>query len=181
MLEAIRNRRSIRSYAQRNVDDALIRELLESARLAPSGSNKQPWGFIVVREDERRKAIMRACHNQEWMVQAPVFVVCVADLARRVDDTADAELTETSPEWEAKLIIRDTAIAAEHIVLQAQDLGLSTCWIAWFEQDAIRPVLSLPSDKYAVAVITVGYSDAKPSPQKRLPLEEIVHRERWGA
>jgi len=160
MLEAIRNRRSIRSYAQRNVDDALIRELLESARLAPSGSNKQPWGFIVVREDERRKAIMRACHNQEWMVQAPVFVVCVA---------------------EAKLIIRDTAIAAEHIVLQAQDLGLSTCWIAWFEQDAIRPVLSLPSDKYAVAVITVGYSDAKPSPQKRLPLEEIVHRERWGA
>ena len=181
MLEAIRNRRSIRSYTPKDVDDALVHELLESARIAPSGSNKQPWAFIVVREDKMREAITHACHNQEWMLQAPVFFVCVADLARRMDVAAGTELTETSPEWEAKAIVRDTAIATEHIVLQAEDLGLSTCWIAWFEQEKIRSLLSIPPDKYAVAVITVGYSDATPGPQERLPLEEIVHFERWGA
>lgn len=181
MLEAIRDRRSVRKYRPTDVSDEEVRELLEAARLAPSGGNSQPWGFLVVRDPERRKAVMEACHHQEWMMGAPVFVACVGDVGRRVEDSSSLEVDETNAELHVKTTIRDTAIAAEHIVLQAQAMGLSTCWVAWFEQNAIRPVLGVPLDKYVVAVLTVGHADESPDPRPRRPLSEMVHHENWNA
>jgi nitroreductase len=179
MLESIRARRSVRSYLPREVTDAEILALIESARLAPSGSNTQPWSFIVVRSEKMREAVMHACHDQHWMLEAPVFIVCVADLRSRLDNVEGADVSEKSPIPEVKQIIRDTAIATEHLVLQAQADGLSTCWVARFTQEEIRPVLGIPSDQYVVAVITLGYSDQRPAPRPRRPIDELVHCERW--
>jgi len=181
MLEVIRDRRSVRKYLPTDVGDQQILDLLEAARLAPSGGNSQAWGFVVVRDPERRRIVMEACHNQEWMLSAPVFIACVADVSRRMEDPPGLEVDERSAELHVKTTIRDTAIAAEHIVLQAQAMGLSTCWIAWFEQDAIRRALSVPSDKYVVAVLTVGHADEMPDPRPRRPLAEMVHHETWNA
>ncbi|MBU5437262.1 nitroreductase family protein [Tissierella sp. MSJ-40] len=179
MLHQIEFRRSIRKYKEKPVEEEKILQLLESARLAPSGSNTQPWNFIVVKSEETREKLAKATHNQKWMMMAPVFIVCVADIRCRINDEKEINLDENSPEWELKQIIRDTAIATEHIVLEAENLGLSTCWTAWFTQNEIRPILSIPNDKFVCCVLTVGYADEEPKQRPRKKLEEIVRYEKW--
>jgi len=179
MLKSIVDRRSVRSYLPQPVPEDQLLRLIESARIAPSGSNTQPWRFIVIREASQRAAVTRACHDQKWMLEAPVHIACVADLGSRIEDSRGIVLTESSPEPEVKLIIRDTAIATEHLVLQAQEEGLPTCWVAWFTQDQIRSVLGVPPHTYVVAVITVGYSEERPSPRPRHRMDEILRYERW--
>jgi nitroreductase len=162
------------------VEDEKILQLLESARLAPSGSNTQPWHLIVVKDALVRAKLAEASHKQKWMLSAPVFIVCVGDIRVRIENEEDEMiLGEDSPQEELKQIIRDTAIAIEHMTLEAVDLGLGTCWVAWFHQDDIRPILNIPSDKYVVSILTVGYANETPNQRPRKKLEEIVHYERW--
>ncbi len=179
MLKQIQTRRSIRKYVNKPVEEEKIVQLLESARLAPSGSNTQPWHFIIVKSELNRQKLSEVSHNQNWMLSAPVFIVCVADMRSRIKEDIDVSIDESSPHQELKQIIRDTTIAIEHIVLEAENLGLGTCWVAWFTQEEIRPILNIPSDKYVVSILTVGYSDEIPSARPRKKLEEIVHKESW--
>lgn len=179
MIKNIETRRSIRKYINKAVEDEKIIQLIESARLAPSGSNTQPWHFIIVKSEENRKKIAEVSRDQKWMYSAPVYIVCVADIRCRVKDEQEIFLDENSTHVELKQIIRDTSIAIEHIVLEADNLGLGTCWVAWFTQDEIRPVLNIPSDKYVVGIITVGYSDESPKSRPRKKLEDMVHYENW--
>lgn len=179
MIQEIRTRRSIRKYTDKHVDDEIILQLIESARLAPSGSNTQPWHFIVIRSEETRKKITKVSHNQNWMVSAPVFIICIADIRSRIDGKAPISLDEDSPQQELKQIIRDTSIAVEHIVLESNHLGLGACWVAWFTQEEIRPVLNIPADKYVVGVLTIGYAGENPKARPRKKLEEIIHFEKW--
>jgi len=179
MLKPILDRRSIRKYTSQPVSDAEIEQILEAARLAPSGNNSQPWRFLVVRAAERRAAIAEVSHRQAWMNTAPVHIVCVGDIRCRIPDYAGPPLDDDSPLPELKKVIRDAAIGIEHLVLEATALGLGTCWVAWFTQPEIRAVLDLPAHDYVVAVITVGHAAEKVAARPRLALEEIVRRERW--
>ncbi|WP_411676304.1 nitroreductase family protein [Caproicibacter sp.] len=176
----IEARRSVRTYLDLPVEAEKLSRLLKAARLAPSGSNTQPWAFLVVKERETREKIAAAVHNQHWMAQAPVHIVCVGDVRSRIpEDAGPLRLDENSPQEELKQVIRDTAIAAEHIVLEAQAVGLSTCWTAWFRQDELRPLLGIPEDKYVLCVLTVGYSDSHPDARPRKPLDSMLHLEKW--
>ena len=178
MIKEIEERRSIRKYKNIQVEEEKIREILESGRIAPSGSNTQPWHFIVIKSEEMRKKVSYVCHDQKWMLQAPVFIACVADIRCRIKE-GEISINEKSSENEVKLIIRDTSLAIENMMLQASEAGLGTCCVAWFTEKEIRPVLNIPDDKYVVAVITVGYSDEQPKMRPRKSLEEIVHYEQW--
>lgn len=177
MIKEIEMRRSIRKYIDKPVENEKITEILESARLAPSGNNTQPWHYIVVESKEMREKIMTASHNQKWMLTAPVFIVCAADVRCRIKE--DISIDDNSPQDEVKRIIRDTAISVGYMLLQATNLGLGTCWVGDFTQEEIRPVLNIPSDKYVVGVITVGYPNEAPKPRPRKNLEDIVHHELW--
>ncbi|MBD5637908.1 nitroreductase family protein [Clostridium botulinum] len=179
MLEEMRSRRSIRKYMDKPVEDEKIIELIESARIAPSGSNTQPGHFIVVKSDFTRERLAKISHNQEWMMAAPVFIVCVADIRSRIKEDIELSLNESSPQQELKQIIRDTSIAIEHLVLSAENLGLGTCWVAWFTQEEVRPILNIPSDKYAVSIITIGYPNESPKARPRKKLQDIIHYEQW--
>ncbi len=179
MIDEVKMRRSIRKYLDKPVEQEKITELLENARLSPSGSNTQPWHFIVVKSEHTRKKLAEASHNQKWMISAPVFIVCVADISSRIKESHDMYLDENSPEEEVKQIIRDTSISIEHLVLAASNLGLGACWVAWFTQEAIRPILTIPSNKYVVSILTIGYANEEPKPRPRKSLEEIVHYEIW--
>ncbi|MEW9125073.1 MAG: nitroreductase family protein [Thermotaleaceae bacterium] len=179
MLEQIQMRRSVRKYIDKPVEDEKLMEILESARVAPSGSNTQPWHFIIVKSQEGREKLAEISHNQKWMVEAPVFIVCVADIGVRIKGERELFLDENSPHSELKQIIRDTSIAIEHMVLEAENQGLNTCWIAWFTQEAIRPVLNIPSDKYVVAILTLGYGSEKPQMRPRKALTQILRYESW--
>lgn len=179
MIKEIEMRRSIRKYKANPVEDQKILELIQSASLAPSGSNTQPWHFIIVKSDSMRNKLSEAAHNQSWMKAAPVFIVCIADIRSRLEETVEICVDENSSEPELKQAIRDTSISVEHILLQADNLGLGTCWVAWFIQSDIRPILNIPEDKYVVGIITVGYPDETPKPRPRKKLEEIIHHEMW--
>jgi nitroreductase len=179
MIKEIKKRRSVRKYIDKSVEDEKIIQLLESARLAPSGSNTQPWHFIIVKSEIIREKLAEASHKQKWMFSAPVFIVCVADIRCRIPVDVGISLNEDSPQVELKQIIRDTSISIGHILLEADNLGLGTCWVAWFIQEEIRPVLNIPDDKYVVGVITVGYPNEAPEARPRKKLEEIVHYENW--
>ena len=179
MLEPIKNRRSVRKYQKRKVEKEKIVQLLESARLAPSGSNTQPWNFIIVESEDTKKKLSIVDHRQDWMMTAPVFIVCVADIRARISKDIQGKLDEHSPEPELKQIIRDTAIAIEHILLEAEHLGLATCWTAWFEQDDVRPILDIPGDKYVCGIFALGYGDEVPKQRPRKTMEEIVRYEKW--
>ena len=178
-MKQVESRRSIRKYTSQSVDDRLIERVLESARLAPSGSNTQPWHFIIIKDRHVKERVAQSSHAQGWMLAAPVFIACVADIRSRITADDGLELCEDSPQFELKQIIRDTSIAIEHMVLEATDLGLGTCWVAWFRQDEIRPILGIPKDKFLVAILTVGYPAEEPKQRPRKSLGEIVHYDRW--
>lgn len=179
MLKQIENRRSIRKYLNKKVEKEKLVQLLESARLAPSGSNTQPWAFIIIESEDTKEKLSIADHQQKWMMTAPIFIVCVADIRCRIPMGTKVRLDENSSEPELKQIIRDTAIAMEHILLEAEHLGLAACWTAWFEQDDVRPILNIPDDKYVCGIITLGYGDEAPKQRPRKGMEEIVRYEKW--
>lgn len=180
ILAPIVTRRSVRKFKDEPVTDEQIELLLRAAHLAPSGSNTQPWNYIVVRSEETRRKVMEVSHNQQWMMQAPVFIVCVADLGVRIKEGALPAIDEQSPLPEVKLILRDATISVDHLVLQAEHMGLGTCWVAWFKNEEIRPVLGIPDNQYAVAVIPVGVPDQAPKPRPRKDFDSMVFKEKWG-
>ena len=179
-MKEIENRRSVRKYTSKKVEREALMQVLESARLAPSGSNTQPWNFIIVESQEMKEKIAAADHDQKWMLAAPVFIVCVADICCRLEPKPDMYIDEESLEPEVKMIIRDTAITIEHILLEAEHLGLATCWTGWFDQKDMRPVLNIPNDKYVCGVITVGYADENPAQRPRRKMEDMVRYEKWA-
>lgn len=178
-VKEIEQRKSVRKYSSRPVEKERLDVVLESARLAPSGHNKQPWHFIVVTDAKRREEIALVSKQQRWMISAPVFIVCIADIRARVQSAQPIYVDEESPSFELKRVIRDTAIAASHILLEARHQGLDTCWVGWYEQKDLRPVLGIPEDKFVVGVITLGYADEEPVSRPRKRMEEILHYEHW--
>ncbi|MFA6858043.1 MAG: nitroreductase family protein [Treponema sp.] len=175
----ITERRSIRKYKAVNVDKEKIAELIESARLAPSGNNTQPWHFILIDDKEVIADIAEAAHNQKWIASAPLIIVCVADLNARIKDSDEFAVDENSSIFEVKQIIRDTAIAVEHIVLEAVHLGLGSCWVSWFTQDDIKKLLNIPQNKFVVTLLTIGLPDESPEQRPRKKTEDIIHMNKW--
>ena len=202
--DAIMRRRSIRKFKPDLIGDDVILQLLDSARLAPSGSNTQPWRFIVVKDAEMRLKLQAASYNQRHVGQAPVIIACCADVKafgefpERIDELiAAGALPEKTREvfvpslkkggmnadikWHLLIAATgNTDIAIEHIVLQAVELGLGTCWVRWFDDNKVKELLGIPKNIEIVALLPVGYPDEDPLQRPRFPLEKIVYEERYG-
>ena len=161
ILKEIRERRSIRKFKDRDVMEEQVRLLIEAASMAPSGHNTQPWRFLIVRDEETKAKIAKADHEQDWMTTVPVLIACVADSTLRDDG-------------DMIRVIRDTSIAGENLLLQAQHLGLGSCWTGWYEQEEMREVLGLPDTCFIVGVLAIGYADEAPEARPRKGFEEIT-------
>lgn len=158
--EAIRTRRSIRSWSGRPLERETIVELMGSVRLAPSGHNGQQWELIVVTDRERLERLVPICNNQRHVGEAGAFVFIVTDPS-------------------AKWIHVDPAIAMDHLTLRAREMGLGTCWIGAFDEARMREFLGIPDGKVAVIGMTMGYPEDDPAPRGRRSLEELVHWESY--
>jgi len=112
------------------------------------------------------------------MANAPVHLVVCADLGAR--EGAGGRFDEETPGMDAKRVIRDTAIATDHLMLRAVELGLGTCWIGWYVQDEIRPLLAIPEQVFVLGVLVVGKPAETPGPRPRRPLETLIYGETWG-
>lgn len=179
MIEAIKHRKSVRKFQAKPVEDGKLNEILEAARLAPSGNNKQPWFFIVIKDERLRQEVAAATNNQVWIASAPIVIVAIADICARSENFAGMFVDEETGGFDLKRVIRDTAIAVSHILLEVDNQGLGACWCGAFIQEGIRSVLGIPEDKYVLAVIPVGYPAEEPKAKLRKTLEEIVKYERW--
>ena len=180
IMKEILDRRSIRKYLNKEVSKEDVMSVLEAARLAPSGNNTQPWHFVVVTSQDTKEKIVQADHDQRWMLEAPVFIVCVADISCRIPESEGLLMDELNPCHELKQIIRDSAIAIENLLLQATHMGLGSCWTGWYEQKEMKAALDIPADKYVVGVITLGYAAENPAMRKRKDFNEMVSFEKWG-
>ncbi|NIA21588.1 MAG: nitroreductase [Anaerolineaceae bacterium] len=162
VMEAIRQRRSVRVYEDRPVEDEKLQAVLEAGRLAPSGNNRQEWIFVVVRDAARREKLVEACCNQSFVATAPVvLVICTTDAKRTMRSGLRGGAV-------------DTSIAVDHMTLAAVALGLGACWIGAFEADKVGRVVGLPEGVVAAHVLPLGYPGESPQARPRKPLEEVV-------
>jgi len=167
--EAIKTRYSVRAYQDKPVEQAVLDRILEAARLAPSGSNRQPWKFVVVRDEAARKRLAVACHEQTFIGQAPVVIAGVGLFPDRV-------MACNVPGDPV-----DVAIAMEHVALAATAEGLGTCWIGAFDQEQVRTLLEVPTTAKVIEVMTLGYPADRPGEKKRRAISEIVDYEKFEA
>lgn len=144
VFEAIQRRRSIRSYLDKEIPRELIIRVLGAARLAPSAEAIQPWYFIVLTDREKKNKIARSGRFARFISKAPVVIVGCGD-------------REASPKW----FKVDVAIAMEHIVLEATELGLGTCWVGSFRESVVKEVLKIPEKFSVVALLALGYPAPK--------------------
>ena len=168
LYETIRNRYSVRAYQDKPVEEDKLARILEAVRLAPSGSNRQPWKFVVVRDKLIRKDLASACNNQAFIAEAPVVIVGVGLMP---DRTMSCDVPGDPV---------DVAIAMEHIALAATAEGLGTCWIGAFDQDKVRAVVAVPAQAKVIEVMPLGYPADEPREKSRKPLDEIVCHDTWS-
>ena len=202
LLKAIQSRRSIRKFKSNEVPDHIITELLDAARLAPSGSNLQATRFVVIKSPVERMKL-KECTPLPFVAHAPVIIACCIDKEGmgntqvRYRELMEAQAFVGTPladdptlmEAAAKrrssmdpatikaYLTLNAAIAIEHIVLRAVDLGLGSCWIMMFDSAKTKSMLGLDDRYDVVALLPIGYPDQSPAARPRLPLEELVLKE----
>jgi nitroreductase len=160
--DAIKNRASIREYENKPVPEDKLFNVLEAARLAPSGANRQYWKFVVVRDSQKRQELAKASGGQPHVAQAPVVIAAVST-------GPDGLMRCGVPGYAV-----DIAIAIDHMTLAAVDEGLGTCWIGAFSQEAAREILGIPAKYIIVSLLTLGFPKQPGRPKNRKSLAEIV-------
>lgn len=160
--EAILKRKSIRAYKDTPIPEEKLTAVLEAARMAPSGANRQPWKFVVVTDAEKRKKLSVASGGQSQVAGAPVVIAAVA----------------TAPEnmmaCEVQGAPVDLSIAVDHMMLAAVDEGLGTCWIGAFQQKPAKEILNVPDSCQIIALLPLGFPDDEGRPKDRKPMSEVV-------
>lgn len=172
VLEAIRRRRSIRRFKKDPIPEEHLKIILEAAIWAPSAGNLQPWEFIIIKSQEKKRAIAKAALNQFFIAEAPIVIVVCANVMRTAS---------VYGERGAKLYcIQDTAAAIQNLLLAACALGYGTCWVGAFRDNEVRRILNIPSEVKPVAIIPLGVPAESPEPRRRIPLERVVFFESYG-
>lgn len=178
--ELIRVRQSVRSYSSRPVEPDKLRLLIEAVRLAPSACNSQPWKVILVDDPALRDAVARetvstAIPMNRWVNQAPVIAVLAVEKPKAIAQVGG---------WlrEREYPLYDVGIAAEHLCLQAADVGLGTCIIGWFNEKQVKKLLGIPRGTRVGLLVTVGYpaDDYPIRPKTRKEAEQICSYNRYA-
>lgn len=151
ILDVIKKRFSARKYLPKKIEENKIFLLKEALRLAPSAKNAQPWKFIFVFDEEKRKELQKACKNRDFISQAPLIVVGVG--------FPEVSYTTMGGYWNSVAV--DVSIAFTQMMLVAKEQGLDTCWIGAFYEDEVKKVLNIPENAFVVSLMTVGYSDGE--------------------
>lgn len=197
-VEAVRARRMVRSFAEQPVDPALLDDLLELARRAPSAGNTQGWGFLVLDTpedcarywDTTLEPQRRVGFAWPGLLRAPVLVVPYGDPDAYVDryaepDKAATGLGEGMDAWPVPYWLVDAAFATMSLLLATVDAGLGACLFGQFHHEsAVRDAFGVPHRMRAVGTVAIGHPDGGDRPGRsarrgRVPLEELVHRSRW--
>jgi len=170
VFKAIQERHSVRRYMPDSIPTNQLLRILESARLAPSAANIQPWHFIIVSDHQKREALSKSGMFSRFLSDSPVVIVgCGNRKASR---------------W----YIVDTTIALQNMVLAATAEGLGTCWVGSFDEEHVRKLLDIPDQFSVIAIIAIGHAREERDLagailhlfRRRKQLKEIASRDKFG-
>jgi len=170
IVDCIEKRTSIRVFTQDPVDDSVVMEALRLANLAPSAGNLQARDFVIVRDVGIKRALMEAAYKQDFIRSAPVVIVFCANLGR---------IKHYGQRGRDLYCLQDVAAAIENVMLYLASKDLGSVWVGAFDERNAAMALGLPSDIRPVAIVPVGHPAEPGVRRKRLPLESVVHRDRW--
>ncbi len=174
LLDLIKQRKSVREFLDKPVEREKIMMCLEAARLAPSESNSQPWRFIVVDDRGLKNRLCDAAFGGLYFINtfcktAPVIIAVISEKSKFLARIGGMFRG-------VKFYLIDIGITCEHFVLEAEELGLGTCWIGWFNERGVKSVLEIPQNKKIDILIALGYYDReKLGPEHgREPMDKIA-------
>jgi nitroreductase len=170
--EVVKTRRSVRTFKPDEPDPEAMARVLEAVRLSPSGSNRQPWRFVLVSDPEKKAVVVAACGSHTWIAEAPIVVVACG---HKISYNRGGYMGDMS-------FLVDISIAFTQFILAARAEGLGTCWIGDFENAPIKEALGVPEGYEVVAVSPLGYPKSEKAfheTDRRKPLSEIVSHERF--
>lgn len=185
LIDHLLNHRSVRSYSDRALPPGTLETLIAAAQSAATSSNLQAWSVIEVQDPARRARLAKLANNQAHIVQAPLFLVWLADFSRaqRLASRQDTQLQ--APGYLDSLLVGsiDAALAAQNAVVAAEALGLGTVYIGALRNDlqAVIDELQLPPLVYPVFGLCVGYAAAETAIKPRLPQAVTLHRDTYRA
>ena len=177
-LDLVTRRFSARKYKDKAVEQEKLTRCLEAARLAPSASNSQPWTFLAVNEPNLVQKVAAETYSKiatfnRFTHQAPVLVVFVLEKPKLITQIGGRIKKKEYP-------LIDIGIAAEHFCLQAEEEGLGTCMLGWFNEKPLKKLLNIPKNKTIGLIVTLGYPDYEKRPsKKRKGFEEVVRYNKY--
>ncbi|MBL7005564.1 MAG: nitroreductase family protein [Spirochaetia bacterium] len=168
--DAMKTRKSVRSYQSRSVEKDKVDRILEAAHIAPSAMNLQEWRIVVVTDSSTiRKIVEGAVPSQKFIAETPLLFVCCAE-------TDKANMKCGHPRYAV-----DLSIAVDHMMLAAVEIGLGTCWIGGFTQQPVKDILNIPEEIEVFALLPVGYpDDPSAAAKRRKSIDEIVCYDTWN-
>lgn len=178
VMDNILSRKSVRSYTEQKLTDAQIETLLRAAMAAPSGSNIQPWSFVVLTDPSEYDTIFEGNFNMEKFKQAAaVFVLCADTTVTRTPRGGGEPVTMPNGTWRD-----DLGAATENLLLAAESMGLGACWTASYPyEDRYMPpkkALGLPDTVIPYSIVPVGYPAGDEQPKDKWDPAK-VHYGRW--
>ncbi|MBU4342679.1 MAG: nitroreductase family protein [Candidatus Omnitrophica bacterium] len=168
----VKKRKSTRKYSLKPVPREIIEKCLEAARLAPSACNSQPWSFIVVDDKDLKDKVAEAAFSAPYTLntfakKAPVLIVAVTERTKYITRVAGFFRG-------IHFALVDVAIACEHLILQAEEEGVGTCWLGWFNESKVKKILRIPKRKKIDIIISMGYPEKEETREQiRKPLAKI--------
>ncbi|MFZ5987334.1 MAG: nitroreductase family protein [Bacillota bacterium] len=170
IFDVIEKRRSIRKYEKKEIEKEKLKKVLETAHLAPSAKNAQPWKVLLVDNDRLKQGLVEAAKEQRFLLEAPYIVVMCVNRKECYQEHGDYMTS----------FAVDGAIFVDHLTLAARALGLGTCWIAKFNETKVKELLNIPADFRVVVMTPLGYPAESGKDKGRKPLSEILYENTWG-
>jgi nitroreductase len=152
-------RQSVRKYKPGSIPQEDLQLILEAARRAPTGANRQRWMMVVVTDPDQRAKTAQACNNQMWMADASA-IFCLVTLP-----------------GEGKV---NGSIVLDHAILAATSLGYGTCWIGAYDESKVKEVLGIPPDHGIICLTPVGIPAEQPAARSRKSPAELFRQDDFG-
>jgi nitroreductase len=165
--EVIKNRHSIRTFTGQPVEEEKLKQILETANLAPSSGNLQAYEIYVVTDAKKRDGLSCAALAQEYIAKAPVaFVFCTHP------ERTEGRYTERGTRL---YTVQDATIACTFAMLAATDLGLGSVWVGTFDEKVVRMIIGAPEGQEPVVILAIGYAGEFPDQHPRRAVEQLAH------
>ena len=165
--QIVEERRSMRKYADKPVEEAKLIRILEAADRAPSGGNLQAYEIYFVRKLKTRQALVNAALGQSFLAEAPVVLVFCANPPRSA--------VKYGERGGSLYTIQDATIACAYAQLAAKAQGLDTVWVGAFDEAAVSEILHLPVEQRPIAMLPIGYAGREPGTRPRRGIKDLVH------